>query len=332
MHCHYLKIIILLVVVSLSSCKLKLKDVDSPNQTVKVEVCRYDKLLYDYVMVNNFSAIQKMTTDYSQETRLLVEDVLAIGQVNDEDMNVRLREFYSDSTLVKIMRETQVRFANLDWLNKDLTHAFGNLSRLLPGIRVPHFYTQMSALNESIVIGDSLVGISLDKYLGSDYSLYKRYYYSYQMRSMNPSRIVPDCLSFYLLSEFPVPEGRRALGDFIIHFGKVNYVAARAMNYSLIKRQIGFSEESQEWCAKNEQSVWKALVEKDLVNATDPMIVRQYMMPSEYTPLFGMKSSDQLGIWLGARMIDVYMSKHPTLTIRQLMDVPAKKILSEARF
>ena len=324
---------VLLVVCSLLvSCKLKLKDVDTSGQSIKVEVSRYDKLLYDYVMVNNFASMQKMTEEYSQETRLLVEEVLSIGQVNDEDMNVRLREYYSDSTLVKIMRDTQVRFANLEWLNKDLTHAFRNLSNMLPELTVPRFYTQMSALNESIIIGDSVVGISLDKYLGSDYSIYKRYYYSYQMRSMNPSRIVPDCLFFYLLSKYPVPDEVRALSDFMVHFGKINYICARAMNYSLTKRQIGFSEEAQKWCAQNEKRVWNTLVEKGLLDVKDPMVVREYMIPSEFSPLFGESSSDQLGIWLGARMIDEYMSKHPTYTVKELLAVPARKILSEARF
>ena len=38
---------------------------------------------YEYVTMNSFSALQKMNTDYPQVTKLLIEDVLAIGEVDD---------------------------------------------------------------------------------------------------------------------------------------------------------------------------------------------------------------------------------------------------------
>ena len=86
-------------------------------------------------------------------------------------------------------------------------------------------YTQISAFNESIVLSDSVLGISLDKYMGEDYPLYKRFYYNYQRRTMRPDRIVPDCLVFYLMSQYPFPmDYSRTLLDVMMHYGKINYV------------------------------------------------------------------------------------------------------------
>ena len=52
--------------------------------------------------------------------------------------------------------------------------------------------------NQSVVVGDSILGFSIDKYMGADYPLYKRFYYDYQCRSMEPDRIVPDCFTCYV--------------------------------------------------------------------------------------------------------------------------------------
>lgn len=86
---------------------------------------------------------------------------------------------------------------------------------------IPMIYTQISAFNESIVLSDSVLGISLDKYMGEDYPLYKRFYYNYQRRTMRPDRIVPDCLVFYLMSQYPFPmDYSRTLLDVMMHYGK----------------------------------------------------------------------------------------------------------------
>jgi hypothetical protein len=51
---------------------------------------------------------------------------------------------------------------------------------MLPGIVVPRIYTQIGSLDQSIVVDDSILGISLDKYLGADHPVYLRYGYTEQ--------------------------------------------------------------------------------------------------------------------------------------------------------
>ena len=65
----------------------------------EISVLRYDKLLNEYVRSNSFSAMQKLTMDYRQPTKILIEDVLAIGTVKDDTIFQRLQKFYSDTTL-----------------------------------------------------------------------------------------------------------------------------------------------------------------------------------------------------------------------------------------
>jgi hypothetical protein len=75
----------------------------------------------------------------------------------------------------------------------------------LPEVEVPTVYTQIGSFDQSIVVADGSLGISLDKYLGSDYPFYQQNYSDRQRRMMVRSMIVPDCLAFYLLSLYPIP-------------------------------------------------------------------------------------------------------------------------------
>ena len=87
------KIIFILVgLVALSSCHWN-GGKSGNTADLDIKVARYDRLLFEYVTMNNLSALQKMNTDFPQATKLLIEDVLAIGEVDDNKINDRLMEY-----------------------------------------------------------------------------------------------------------------------------------------------------------------------------------------------------------------------------------------------
>ena len=165
----YRLIFILLSVIVFSACRSdKQKDDFSFSE---IRIARYDRLQYEATVQNSFFSLQRMNTEFAQETRLLVEDVLDLGSVNMLDMNERLCTYFSDSILVHLMEDVGEKFKDVSNIEESLTHGFKNLKKEIPELPVPKIYTQISALNQSIVVGDSILGISLDKYMGDDYPL-----------------------------------------------------------------------------------------------------------------------------------------------------------------
>ena len=180
---------------------------DEQRQKEETVLDRYDRVESMYLTLADFAALHEMRTEYPLQTRTLIENVLQLGLVDDPDINNRLLLFFQDSTLQAIIDDVGRQYDNTDLLEKQLTDAFRRLATKLPGMKMPHFYTQIGSLDQSIVVSDTLVGISLDKYLGEDYPAYLRYGYSpQQRRMMTREYIVPDCLGFYLVSLFPIPE------------------------------------------------------------------------------------------------------------------------------
>ena len=286
-----------------------------------ISVLRYDKLLSEYVRSNSFSAMQKLTMDYRMPTKILIEDVLAIGTVKDDTISQRLQKFYSDTTLVRLMNDVETQFPNLDAEEEGLTKGFRKLKKEVPDTEVPLVYSQISAFNESIVLVDSLLGISLDKYMGEDYPLYKRFYYDYQCRSMRPERIVPDCFSFYLLSRYDMDyhEGT-CLIDLMIHSGKINYVVQNLLDYDNIGEAMGYSKEENDWCRGNEKAIWDYICSNDHLHARDPMVFRYYMKPAPAVEMLGCQAPALIGIWVGARIVASYMKKHKDMKLKDLLE------------
>ncbi|MCR5159216.1 MAG: gliding motility protein GldB [Prevotella sp.] len=202
----YLVLLSLLVVCV--GCQWQMTHTDAvEKRSDEVVIERFDRVERLYLTMADFAALQQLKTDYAVQTRTLLENVLQLGPVNDPDICTRWLVFFQDSTLQALLRDVEQQYADMDDLNKQLTGAFRRLARLFPDMEPPRVYAQVGSLDQSIVVTDSMLGISLDKYLGADYSAYLRYGYSErQRRMMTREYIVPDCLGFYLLSLFPLPQ------------------------------------------------------------------------------------------------------------------------------
>ena len=181
--------ILLLCIIGLSSCNLKVGDSGKEDKQLLVEAKRFDQLESRYLTTGDFSALQNMRTEYPQETRALIEDVLVLGDIDEVGINSKLLKFY--------------QYSDFSDINSELSSAFKRMQKLLPGIEIPEIYTQIGAFNQSIIVNRNAIGISLDKYLGSEYPLYKKFYTAAQRETMNRSYIAADCLHFYLMSLFP---------------------------------------------------------------------------------------------------------------------------------
>ncbi len=169
---------------------------DSVVEEVRIE--RFDHVLDEYVSLGSGTALHRMNTEYPQQTKMLIEDVLAMGQVSDPDVERKLRYVFLDSTVQILLDEVHRQYGDVSDLERDFKLAFEELRKKDPSFRTPKIYAQISCLNQSIVVTDSLIGISLDKYLGSDFPLYQEFYSPEQRQQMNRDAIVRDAISAYL--------------------------------------------------------------------------------------------------------------------------------------
>lgn len=213
-----------------AACEFKFRSAEDDELAHPVQVERYDRLESRYLTTGDFSALQQMNIDYPSETRTLLEKMLRLGEVNDPTLSNKFLMFYQDSVLQSLISDVEAEYANMDDINQDLQGAYERLEEWIPNLRRPMFYAQIGALDQSIIVGDKSVGISLDKYMGEDYPLYLKYYSAAQRQSMTRENIVPDCLSFYLLSLYPINDfEQRPQIDRDLHMAKMMWVTNQAL-------------------------------------------------------------------------------------------------------
>ena len=232
-------ILALLLMAVCMGCQWQAEKAEEHDQEQDVVIERYDRIESMYLSMADFAALHQMRTDYPVQTRTLIENVLQLGPVNDPEINNRLLVFFQDSTLQALVAEVERQYKDVGDLNKQLTNAFRRLSKLFPEIQLPHVYTQIGSLDQSIVVTDSLLGISLDKYLGADHPIYLRYGYTEQQRSMMTREyIVPDCLGFYLLSLYPLTDAE-SLSDeqHLWHMSKIQFVVNQVMGTRIFSNE-----------------------------------------------------------------------------------------------
>ena len=247
--------ILLVVMLLCLGCEWHMRSEKTIDSGALIE--RYDRMESFFLTTGDFSALQQMQTLYPMQTRRLIEDVLQLGKVDDAHINTRFFVFFQDSTLQSLLAEVGRQYEDMSDVNEKLSVAFEHLKNFIPQIEIPIVYTQIGSLDQSIVVGDGLLGISLDKYLGADYPLYLKYGYSERQRSMmTRDYIVPDCMAFYLLSLYPLPAD--SLRD--IHMGRIQYVVNRILNHEFFEND--YVKQAQRQMHNDKELSFSRLLEK----------------------------------------------------------------------
>lgn len=224
---YFILVVIMLVCIG---CQWQLRPDDKDTDVSNISVQRYDRIESLYLTTGDFAALQQLNTYFPEQTRMLLEDVLHLGQVNDADINTKFLYFFQDSILQRMLTDVQQQYADMDDINEELSEAFSRLHEEFPKIEMPDIYAQIGSFDQSIIVGTGMLGISLEKYLGEDYPFYQDHYGAEQRSLMKRSMIVPDCLAFFILSQFPLShakQGQQQERDW--HMGKIQWAVNQLM-------------------------------------------------------------------------------------------------------
>lgn len=267
------------------------------------------------------AVVDTLANKYPYFFRLYTEGVLRVGEVPDSTFPHHLYQFLTYSLYTEVLDTVNMYFASTQDLEKTTSEGFARLKGQFPDASIPNVFWMISAFNEPVVVGDKLVAVSLEQYLGVDHAYYKQLgVYRYLQEFKIAERIPYDILDGWNRTEYLLDAPKDRLLDDMIYEGKLLYLLTVLFPDVGVEELLGYSVNQQKWLKKNEQAVWTYIVEQKQLFVSDQSVKRKHIGQAPYTAFFGENSPARIGILLGFRMVSGYMKYNKDVTMQQLFD------------
>jgi hypothetical protein len=329
-------IYVLALIIPFNSCRRNNYKVDISGIKYKAEIKRLDRDLFLPGPGSLPDSIPNLIMKYGSFLRYF-SYVINIGELSDSAWPGRLISFCTDRQNNEIFAASESIFSDIHSIEKELETAFRYYLWYFHGRRPPMISTCITGFNNSIITGDSVLGIGLDRYLGAENRFYSELgIYRYQAARMHKGYIVRDCIYGWAASEFDLSvagyEADNALTS-IIHEGKLLYYTQCMIPDATYEIIFGFSEDQMKFCRNNEGRMWQYLVENKLLFSTDQLSIRKLTGEAPFSSYFSTESPGRAATWLGFRIVEAYMSKNHDVTLAELMkEKDVQKILEKAAY
>ena len=325
--------VIVIISFALISCKREKRRADLTGIECDIKIERFDSLFWGLDTTRLVEEFAKLQAEHPNITPIYTENVVQFGHPDSAITHDTYKLFRSNKEVGKLYEDALKIYADVSDIEKDLTEAFRRAKYFLPQFPTPRVYCHVSGLNQSLIVDEEFISLSIDNYLGADYQLYKEIgIYKYQRPNMRREKVAPDYITAWLSSEFSNSLADNLLSD-MIRYGKILYTVSVLLPKTPERVIMGYSEEQWEWVKKNEANMWNALTASKDLYTTSMMIKNQYIGDGPFTKPFTQESPGRAGTYIGWRIVENYMKHNPQISIQQLLQQPdAQMILNNSNY
>ena len=326
--------LIAIIFLAFSNCQNNNEKIDLAKINVKVEVNRFDKSLFSVNPDSIKIAIPKLSKEYGHFFQLFGEGIIHIGKMEEPGFSGYLESFLNDQMVTETYKRVQTVFPSLNTLNSEFTDAFKRYHYYFPNRSIPKIYAFISGFNESTVLADSILGVGLDRYLGSDCEYYLRLGIpKYSIRNMRPAKITSDCMRAWAIGEFPFNDSIDNLVNNMIYEGKLIYFSKRMLPDQPDSLLFGFTPSQMKWCQRNEKQMWTYLIENKMLFNSDSFSINKLINDAPFTSGFSQESPGRAVVWIGYRIVESYMKKNKKASFQQMMTArDYQKIFNQSKY
>lgn len=246
-----------------------------------------------------------------------------------------LTDYVSKGSITAHRAAVDSAFASVDAESQALGDLFSRLGEILPGFRAPRVYAIISPFYQSVVTADTILYLGLNHYLGEGYAAYD-YFPDWMRRRKVRSRIPADVAVAAVTSQFHYQPGTPSpsLLSRMIYEGAVTQAVMKGANVSEAEA-LGYDKEEMAALERDEQAMWRSLLDRRLLYSTDATVIRSAMTLSPASTVFSPTMPGGAGRWIGSRIVASYLKRHSEVGLDSLLRVPSEKapeILKESGY
>lgn len=290
---------------------------------IDVNIIRFEQYLSELDIYSVQDSIESVYRAYPDFFPLFTNKIIEIGNVTDPWIGEAFKQYLTDQAIFNLTGRVKEVFSDFSGIQKLVDEGFSRVSSVFEQAEVPDIYTYVSGFNQSIVVGEGIMGVSLDKYLGADEKIYNQVYPpipQYMKYKMCPDKLPSDIINSWILTSFEAqPEQNNLLSNMLIQ-GRAVYLTELFLPGIADTLLWGFTPDQIRFCYDNERQMYTYLIEQKLLFSTDKFSTGQFMNDAPFTKDFTTDSPGRAAVWIGYRIIDSYMQKNPDVSLKQLMD------------
>ncbi len=328
----------------LSACSNYAKGPDVSGVKVEIPIERFDRDFFSMDTIALEKSLPVLKIKYKTLLPVFLDNILGL---DSSTLKAGVRQFIHLNHFV--FDSVNKLFENTNQLKKEFEQAFRYVKYYFPGYKLPRVITiigPMDVLAQTEngdptpnFIGQDFLGISLQFYLGKDFSLYHDDYFirnvapEYRSRRFDKKYLVADAMKLITDDIFPEKIKGKGLIEQIIEKGKQWWLLDKFLSTTPDSVKTGFTKDQLEWCDKNEGMIWQTILtnHKDIFTS-DPMAIQNYIGEAPFTQNMGEGSPGNIGQWVGWQIVKKYAEKNSTSDINEIMKMEPKKILEGAKY
>jgi hypothetical protein len=309
---------------------------DVSNIPVEIKLSRFEQDLFAIDTNNIASGVAELRQKQPLMYDIYIHNVINDNRVpNATDAQI-IGGFIKNKSIRQLSDTVKTVYKDIADLDKEFTQAFKFYKYYYPKKMIPQVATFISEYGYGgFTLGDSLLGVGLDLYLGANHSGYDpNYFPRYSTRAMNREHIVAKSMEVVARNLVGDPMNNRRLLDAMIQNGKILYMVDKFLPYTPDSIKFEYTSKQMTWCNENEAQTWAYLLDEKLLYSVKPIEWAKLVNPSPTgTTKMPIESPGRVGNWMGYRIVRAYMRKYPNTTLEQLANLKdAQKLLDDSKY
>ena len=312
---------------------------DVSNIKVDVTVQRFEKDFFSIDTANIDQSLQQLHQKYPVFLQDFIFNILALPPQPDSSAAVQHGISSFIQSYKSIKDDGDKIFTSMGEVQTEVKKGMQFVKYYFPSYKLPgKIITFIGPINSygNILTTDALA-VGLQLYMGSDYPLYQsqqgqELYPTYISRRFRKEYIPVNCIKNIVDDMYPQIAAGKPLIEQMIEAGKRLYLLDALLPETADTLKTGYTEEQLEGCLKNEELIWSFFVQNDLLYATDPGIIKDYMNDAPNTAVLGEASPGFIGQFVGWRIVTKWMDKKENSSMADLMKTNPKIIFNEAKY
>lgn len=331
-------------IVFLVGCTSQTKTPDISKIKVDITLERFDKDFFSMDTIDIEKGLRDLEMKYPTLYPVFINNILGLHDTTQEKGTltfIRQTHFIANSV--------NTIFKNTNDLKKEFELAFRYVKYYFPDYKIPRIITiigPVDLLAETSsgdltpdFLGQDFLGISLQFYLGKDFSLYQDKYFvanvapTYRSRRFDKKYLVADAMKIITDDIFPEQSKGKGLIEQMIEKGKQWWLLDKFLPATPDSIKTGYTQNQLDWSRVNEGLIWNSIITNEKnIYTTDPVAIQTYIGEGPFTQTMPSTSPGNIGQWVGWQIVKKFSEKNSSFGIEEVMKAEPIKILEEAKY